>query len=243
VTVTAQYEGRELFFHHDAVGDRAWALLGAVPFADTGTHSVAFTFQNGDGGKRSVTRTLEIATYPFPSESLQFEPDTAALLDPALTTKERETLDSIFAGRTPHQYWDGQFRMPLDGKIRVTSYFATRRCYLCARGAKPTTYHGGMDMAAALGTPVHAPAAGKVVFAGKLAVRGNAVIIDHGLGVYSLYAHNSKLIATVGQSVSKGDVISLSGSTGLSNGPHLHWEVHVSGPAVDPLEWVNRKLP
>jgi murein DD-endopeptidase MepM/ murein hydrolase activator NlpD len=100
-----------------------------------------------------------------------------------------------------------------------------------------------MDMAAAMGSPVHAPADGRVVFSGKLAVRGNAIIIDHGLGVFSLFAHNSKLIATVGQMVRKGDVVSYSGSTGLSNGPHLHWELHVSGPSVEPLEWVNRAMP
>lgn len=133
--------------------------------------------------------------------------------------------------------------MPLDGPIRITSAFATRRCYNCPDGSAPTTYHGGMDMAADEGTPVHAPADGVVVFAGKLEVRGNAIIIDHGLGVYSLLAHNSKLIATVGQMVKKGDVVSLSGSTGLSTGPHLHWELHVSGPPVEPLEWVNRALP
>ena len=100
-----------------------------------------------------------------------------------------------------------------------------------------------MDMAANLGTPVHAPAAGRVVFAGKLEVRGNAIIIDHGLGVYSLFAHNSKFVAVVGQAVKKGDIVSLSGNTGLSNGPHLHWELHVSGPPVEPLEWINRTLP
>ena len=82
-----------------------------------------------------------------------------------------------------------------------------------------------------------------VVYAGPLAVRGNAIIIDHGMGVFSLFAHNSRVIATVGQTVKKGDVVSLSGNTGLSNGPHLHWELHVSGPPVDPLEWVNRPLP
>ena len=180
--------------------------------------------------------------YPFPEESLQFDPQTAALLDPNVTVPESTLLDQIFSGRTPVKYWDGNFRMPLDGKIRITSYFATRRCYNCPQGSTPTSYHGGMDMAAALGTPVHAPANGKVVFAGKLEVRGNAIIIDHGLGVYSLLAHNSKLIATMGQMVTKGEVVSMSGSTGLSNGPHVHWELHVSGPAVEPLEWVRHPL-
>lgn len=243
VTVTGRYEGRSLFFEHDAQHGTAWAVLGAVPFADLGGHTVSISFESGDGGRRTVTRTLEIKPYPFPEESLQFDPTTASLLDPKLTQPELDTLNGIFAGRTPEQYWDGKFKMPLDGSIRITSYFATRRCYNCPDGSKPTTYHGGLDMAANEGTPVHAPAGGKVVFAGKLAVRGNAIIIDHGLGVYSLFAHNSKLVAQVGQTVKKGDVVSLSGNTGLSNGPHLHWELHVSGPPVEPLEWVNRVMP
>ncbi|MEO8288620.1 MAG: M23 family metallopeptidase [Chloroflexota bacterium] len=243
MTVTGQYEGRTLFFHHEPERGIAWAMLGSVPFADVGTRTVTINLQNGDGGKRAVARLLQVVSYPFPAESLQFDPQTAALLDPALTTPELELLDKIFSQRTPQQYWNGPFRMPLDGSIRITSAFATRRCYNCPDGSRPTSYHGGMDMSAAVGTPVHAPADGVIVFAGKLDVRGNAIIVDHGMGVFSLFAHNSQLIATVGQRVKQGDVISLSGNTGLSNGPHLHWELHVSGPAVEPLEWVNRPLP
>jgi murein DD-endopeptidase MepM/ murein hydrolase activator NlpD len=190
-----------------------------------------------------VIRNLQTEPYPFPSEVLTFDQDTAALLDPVLTGQEKDVLNNIFSKRTPEQYWQGAFRMPLDGAIRITSYFATRRCYQCAQGSTPTTYHGGMDMGTPEGSQVHAPADGVVVFSGKLIVRGNAVIIDHGMGVYSLFAHNSKLIATVGQKVKQGDVVSLSGNTGLSNGPHLHWELHVNGPPVEPREWVNRVLP
>ena len=243
VTVTGQYEGRSLFFRYDNERGIAWSLIGSVPFEDTGTRQVSITLQGAGNITRTVTRNLEILPFRFPSEALDFADATATLLDPALTTKERQILDTIFAGRTPQQYWSGTFRMPLDGQIRVTSTFATRRCYECPAGSKPTTYHGGMDMGASEGTAVRAPAAGKIVFAGPLAVRGNAVIIDHGLGVYSLMAHNSKVVATVGQTVKKGDTVSLSGNTGLSNGPHLHWELHVSGPPVEPVEWVKRSLP
>ncbi|MEO5951982.1 MAG: M23 family metallopeptidase, partial [Chloroflexia bacterium] len=242
VSVTGKYEGRELDFQHDNERGIAWALIGTEPLGDTGPHPVTVTFQGG-GETRNVVRTLSIDPYPFPSEALTFDQDTAALLDPVLTGQEKDILNNIFSKRTPQQYWQGQFRMPLDGAIRITSFFATRRCYQCPTGSTPTTYHGGMDMGTPEGSQVHAPGDGVVVFSGKLIVRGNAIIIDHGLGVYSLFAHNSKLIATVGQRVKQGDVVSLSGNTGLSNGPHLHWEVHVSGPPVEPREWVNRALP
>jgi hypothetical protein len=243
VSVTGRYEGRDLHFTLDESRGVVWAMLGAVPFADVGPRQVTFSLENGDGGRRVVTRTLEITPYNFPSESLQFDPQTAALLDPSYTGPELDTLERIFSGRTPEKHWDGTFAMPLAGKVRITSAFATRRCYNCRSGSKPTTYHGGMDMAANEGTPVRAPAAGKIVFAGKLQVRGNVVIIDHGLGVFTLLAHNSRLLVQEGQMVQQGDTVSLSGNTGLSNGPHLHWELHVSGPAVEPLEWVNRVMP
>jgi len=243
VSVTGKYEGRDLLFQQDAARGIAWALIGTEPLGDTGSHVVTIHLQNGDGGSRTVVRNLQTDPYPFPSEVLTFDQDTAALLDPVLTGQEKDILNNIFSKRTPEQYWQGAFRMPLDGTIRITSYFATRRCYQCAQGSSPTTYHGGMDMGTPEGSQVHAPADGVVVFSGKLIVRGNAVIIDHGLGVYSLFAHNSKLIATVGQKVKQGDVVSLSGNTGLSNGPHLHWELHVNGPPVEPREWVNRVLP
>jgi murein DD-endopeptidase MepM/ murein hydrolase activator NlpD len=243
VTVTGAFEGRSLLFQRDPEQGVAWAMLGTNPLGDTGPRTVTVTVQSAAGVTRTVTRTLQVVPFAFPSESLQFSEETAQLLDPALTNAERETLDRIFSGRTPEQYWTGPFRMPLDGKVRVTSYFATRRCYNCGPGGVPTSYHGGMDMGTPEGTPVHAPEVGVVVYAGPLAVRGNAIIIDHGMGVFSLFAHNSRLVATVGQWVAKGDVVSYSGNTGLSNGPHLHWELHVSGPPVDPLEWVNRSLP
>ena len=243
VSVTGQYEGRALHFTLDEGRGVAWAMLGAVPFNDVGPRQVTFSLQNGDGGRRVITRTLEITAYKFPSEVLQFDPETAELLDHSYTAPELALLERIFAGRTPEKYWDGPFIMPLKGKLRITSEFATRRCYNCPAGSLPTTYHGGLDMAAAQGTPVYAPAPGKIVFVGKLDVRGNTVIIDHGLGVFTLLAHNSRLLVQEGQVVKQGDSVALSGNTGLSNGPHLHWEVHVSGPAVEPLEWVNRTMP
>ncbi|MDQ3705998.1 MAG: M23 family metallopeptidase [Chloroflexota bacterium] len=243
VSLTGQYQGRSLYFTLDEGRGVAWAMLGAVPFNDVGPRQVTISLVNGDGGRRVITRTLEITPYNFPSETLRFDPETAELLDPSYTGPELDTLNRIFSGRTPEKYWDGPFIMPLAGNVRVTSKFATRRCYNCAPGSKPTSYHGGMDIAVNEGTPVRAPAAGKIVFSGKLDVRGNTVIIDHGLGVFTLLAHNSRLLVQEGQMVQQGDRVSLSGNTGLSNGPHLHWEVHASGPPVEPMEWVNRTMP
>ncbi len=95
--------------------------------------------------------------------------------------------------------------------------------------------HEGIDIAAGMGTPVHAAAAGTVIHAGWLGGYGNLVVLDHGDGLATAYAHASAILVAVGQSVSQGETVSLVGSTGHSTGPHLHFEVRVNGVAVDPL--------
>jgi murein DD-endopeptidase MepM/ murein hydrolase activator NlpD len=95
--------------------------------------------------------------------------------------------------------------------------------------------HEGIDIAAELGTPIQAAASGTVIHAGWLGGYGNLVVVDHGDGLATAYAHASAILVAVGQQVSQGDTLSLVGSTGNSSGPHLHFEVRVNGSAVDPL--------
>jgi murein DD-endopeptidase MepM/ murein hydrolase activator NlpD len=98
--------------------------------------------------------------------------------------------------------------------------------------------HGGIDIGAPIGTPVQAPAPGTVVFAGRNAEYGLAVIIDHGNDTKSLYGHLSRLSVAAGQSVRRGDFVALTGNTGRSSGPHLHYEIQVGGQAVDPYTYL-----
>lgn len=98
--------------------------------------------------------------------------------------------------------------------------------------------HEGLDIAASSGTPIRAAAAGTVIYAGWLGGYGNLVVVDHGNGLATAYAHASAILVSVGQRVSQGDTIALVGSTGNSSGPHLHFEVRVNGAAVDPLGYL-----
>ncbi|HOB92126.1 MAG TPA: M23 family metallopeptidase [Bacillota bacterium] len=99
---------------------------------------------------------------------------------------------------------------------------------------KDTRFHNGIDIAVSVGTPVKATADGVVILSGTSGGYGLTVIIDHGYGVQTLYAHNSRLLVKAGEVVTRGQVISYSGNTGVSTGPHLHYEVRVGGKAVDP---------
>ena len=118
------------------------------------------------------------------------------------------------------------FAWPVSGP--VTSGFGTRWGRM----------HEGVDIAVPSGTPVHAAAAGTVIHAGWLGGYGNLVVVDHGNGVSTAYAHNTSIAVAVGQQVAQGDVLSYSGSTGNSTGPHVHFEVRVNGAAVDPMGYL-----
>ena len=107
----------------------------------------------------------------------------------------------------------------------------------------PVAYHYGADYPAKLGTPIRAVNDGTVVIAGTYPVRGGLVMIDHGGGVSSLYFHQSRVLVKVGQAVKRGDVIGQVGTTGLSEGPHLHLEIRVRGEATQPADWINRLWP
>jgi murein DD-endopeptidase MepM/ murein hydrolase activator NlpD len=100
--------------------------------------------------------------------------------------------------------------------------------------APASEYHSGIDIGAAIGTPVRAPAPGVVVFAGRHPEYGIALIIDHGNDTKSLYGHLSKLDVAADQKVRRGDVVALTGNTGRSSGPHLHFEIQVQGQPVNP---------
>jgi murein DD-endopeptidase MepM/ murein hydrolase activator NlpD len=98
--------------------------------------------------------------------------------------------------------------------------------------------HEGLDVSAPMGTPIEAPANGTVISADWEAGYGNTIVIDHGFGIVTKFAHASRLLVRVGQKVHRGDRIALVGNTGLSTGPHLHYEVHVNGRPVNPLRYI-----
>ena len=123
--------------------------------------------------------------------------------------------------------------MPTQGWL--SSAFSSMRAHPILHMARP---HEGIDVTAPMGTPIEAPAAGVVRDAGWESGYGNTIVIDHGFGTVTKFAHASKILVREGQRVSRGQRIALVGNTGLATGPHLHYEVHVNGRAVDPLRYV-----
>jgi len=144
---------------------------------------------------------------------------------------------------TARKRWQGKFGVPIpSGYDTPYPLYGDRRSF---NGSAYNFYHSGIDYSTwAFDVDIFAAAPGKVVYTGKDSlIYGGVTMIDHGWGVYTVYAHQAEILVQAGQQVEKGQVIGKVGNTGRSTGPHLHWEVWVGGIAVDPLDWLERAYP
>jgi murein DD-endopeptidase MepM/ murein hydrolase activator NlpD len=178
-------------------------------------------------------------------ELLPQRPPSQPLLDGFLQINRdqrqqaEETKRQVGARTAETMLWEGAFTQPRNTK--VFSNFAETRTYVYDGRQVDTQVHYGYDLASTKQSLVPAANAGTVAFAGPLTIYGNAVILDHGLGLQTLYAHLSSIDVKTGDTVAKGQALGRSGATGLAIGDHLHFEVLVSGVSVTPLEWWDAK--
>ncbi|RLD09173.1 MAG: hypothetical protein DRI56_04745 [Chloroflexota bacterium] len=164
-------------------------------------------------------------------------------VDPEISASDTAQLAAYAAESTPEKRWDGPFQVPMPSQYSNPGpLFGERRSF---NGSGYYYYHSGIDFSTwgQEGIDILAPASGQVVFIGKLVIFGNVTMIDHGWGVYTVYAHQSEVLVEVGQQIETGQVIGLIGTTGRSTGPHLHWEVWVGGVQVDPQQWLSQSYP
>ncbi|XOB98381.1 peptidoglycan DD-metalloendopeptidase family protein [Deinococcota bacterium DY0809b] len=180
---------------------------------------------------------LLVAAGGYASENIVLSEEKNALLDRERIRAEKARLLEACGPWTPEPLWRGPWRWPLD-RVEETSAFGTRRSY----NGRPGGWHGGVDLRGQEGTPVYAPAAGVVGLSDQLYVRGNAVVLRHGLGVCSGYYHLSERAVEPGQKVQRGDLLGYVGATGLVTGPHLHWEVRLLGQTTDPAAFIRPRL-
>ncbi|MCL2763878.1 MAG: M23 family metallopeptidase [Treponema sp.] len=187
--------------------------------------------------------TFTIAPRQFRSETLALTPSLTSLVaDPnPERTREAEVLWAILA-RTGNQiYHTGPFLPPVTA-TRRTSQFGTRRINEYSDGRRVTSIHAGVDFGIPTGTEVRASGRGRVALSRMRILSGYSIVLEHAPGVYSLYYHLDSVIAEEGAIVEAGELIGLSGSTGFSTGPHLHWEFRVSTENTDPDVLVERPL-
>lgn len=201
-----------------------------------GDHTIAIQVDNpATGTTEGQTFTVTVNQFTYPREQVALPARLIPLLDSTLNEAELAKLDAVYSARTTLATWDWPFGLPVPGGV-VTSRFGGNRTY---NGGMFNANHTGMDFRRALGESVYATAGGRVAVAEFYDVRGNVIIIDHGHGVFSQYAHLSEFYVQPGQFVQKGQLIGAAGATGRSNGPHLHFEIIINGAPVDPLHWLS----
>ncbi len=236
--VSGKFSGNTI--HFTSAGGYWYAQIGVSRCARLGAFPLTLTETDSTGQSTTENATINVTATAFPVDTITLPPSKVTILnDTALVNREAVQLAMLVDQYTPTRYWDGVFRQPVYGPI--TEYFGTRRSY--NGGPVGACGHEGMDIGLPQGTPVYAPARGRVVFAGLTQVRGNMTVIDHGVGVYSALFHQVEILVKVGQMVEPGMLIGKVGTTGLSTGPHLHWSMWADGQYVDPMEWTQRLFP
>ena len=214
----------------------AWrALLGVDLELKPEAYTLAIAGKTQAAGEFSCSASIAVREGKFATESLKVAPNFVEP-NPEQTARaeaERQRLRAIYATITPERLWDGRFRYPLAG-VTTGGNFGKRRI-LNGKAGSP---HGGVDFPATAGTPVYAAQRARVVLAEPLYFSGNTVVLDHGLGLYTFYAHFESIAVQAGDLVDTGALLGKVGATGRVTGPHLHWGVTVNRARANPLQLI-----
>jgi murein DD-endopeptidase MepM/ murein hydrolase activator NlpD len=232
--VRAVFQKRVFHFYLD--GDDFVGLISADMTSDIAPYNLQVQVKYTDGTAELIDQPIEINEGGFGSSEIVLSPSLEKLLEKDVEDAELSRLFNIMRRFTPERYWVGGFQKPSDAPL--LDWFGTWRLY-------NSTYwrqHTGIDVKMAVGTQVRAIASGRVMLSETMDIRGGYVLLDHGWGVYSGYAHLSQRLVVPGQWVHQGDVIGLSGLNGRSQGAHLHWEMAVGGVWTDPDHFLSLGL-
>jgi murein DD-endopeptidase MepM/ murein hydrolase activator NlpD len=191
-----------------------------------------------DGRVENRDAVIHVVSKKYPTTRLTVDDKYVEPNEDDLARANRESKETgaIYARISDPVSWTKPFSIPIPGETSGTN-FGHRRIF----NGQPRAPHAGADLHATTGTPIHATNRGRVVLAKDLFFTGNSVILDHGMGIYSLYAHLSRIDVKVGDIINNGQQVGLSGASGRVTGPHLHWGMMVQGARVDPFTLVNLK--
>jgi peptidase M23-like protein len=225
-----EFLGQQIVFRHSSEC-HCWYAIGGVSLeTKPGRYTLRLSGQRNDGQSAGFAYSVVVraAHYPFSTISVA----------PAFVEPPKEVLPQIeaaeaakkqaFARTDPNPLWSGSFQRPTD--TETSGVFGSARVY----NGKTRSQHKGLDFRASTGTPVHATNAGTVILARPLYFEGNCVMLDHGQGLVTIYMHLSEFKVKEGEQVAAGQLIALSGGTGRSTGPHLHFAVRWRGEYLDP---------
>jgi len=233
--VTIEWNGQRIPFAKESAGWFTW--VGIDLDASPGVQMAEMTRTYRDGRSRREVRQIDVVERLFKTTRLEVAPRYVELSaeNQARAARERQEINEIYVKITPEALWDEPFSVPIPGSTGGRN-FGHRRVF----NDQPRAPHSGADLTAATGTEIRAMNRGRVVLAKNLFYSGNAVFIDHGLGIYSVYLHLSAIRVEPGEIVDKGQVLGLAGATGRVTGAHLHWGVRAQGARVDPFSLLSQ---
>ncbi|RUM77092.1 MAG: M23 family peptidase [Candidatus Thioglobus sp.] len=223
---TAFYNNMPLYVQH--IKDQHWQVLVGIPLMEKlGKKSIKVQ------GSLARSFDFEVTEHNYTEQYITLKGKKKKYVNPNLAhmdriNKERPILSNarkIFSNNTVS---DGLFTRPVNGV--TTSPFGLKRFY----NKQPRRPHTGLDYAGDIGTLIKAPADGKVILSGKYFFNGNAVFLDHGQGLVSVYIHMNKRLVKQGQHIKQGDLIGTIGQTGRATGPHLHWGIYLNQTVINP---------
>ncbi|GAB4510570.1 MAG: hypothetical protein OHK0046_07660 [Anaerolineae bacterium] len=234
--VTGTFLDQSLVVIPDGTSTTHTILISVPIYTNGGVYPVNLNIAPLDGTAPAVINlNLQILSGGYGSQSITLPADRVELLSLPVEENELGIIQSVTRIFNAERYFSGPMSLP--AAAVMNSPFGTRRAY---NGGPVDRYHTGADFAGAPGTPIFAAAAGRVVLADTLNIRGISVIIDHGWGVYTNYSHMTERYVQLGDFVETGQTIGTVGNTGRATGAHLHWEVWVNGIPVDPMQWVRQ---
>ena len=236
--IDGEWMGHTLDFFPARNGHGWFALAGVDVEGTVGPSMMRIIVRLKEGASRDMSRTVEIHAAHYRTGSLTVEPK---FVEPGAEELKRieaeaQLKEKVFAASAREPLWTGNFHAPV--RAAPTDSFGTRRTF----NGKLASVHKGMDFRAPMGTQVRAGNSGVVVLARPLYYEGNFVVIDHGLGLFTLSMHLSRIDVHEGQHVAMGELLGLSGATGRVTGPHLHWAVRWQGAYLDPAKLLRMDL-
>jgi len=232
--ITGKFNGKSFNFFPIKSKEKWIALLGIDAKKAPGEYSLSVSLSD----KLKNEETIIVKKSDFFITKIVITPEleekdlTSSNISNTIATEDGVIIYEVLVKYHPTAYFNQDFIYPLDEIINVGAFGNIRK------DGDITIQHLGVDLDAIEGTPIYAINSGKVVLVEKLTVYGDTIIIDHGLGIYSLYLHLSEFKVTEGEMVERGQLIGLVGNTGWSLGSHLHLSVKVDGASVDPLKFI-----
>ena len=230
-TLSGTMFNKPVHFYKNSTGKKYTALVGIDMDTKPDRYKLTMLIEDNNGEKATKEYRIKVKPANFGTQKLTLPPSKVTLDEETLQKVEieKEKIGKVWELFMEGRLWDGNFIQPVAGEM--SDNFGLRRII----NGEQKSPHTGVDIDAPEGAPVLASNSGRAIFTDDQFFSGRTLIIDHGLGLFTMYFHLSEILVTEGAPVKKGDIIAKVGKTGRATGPHLHWGVRLNGARINPL--------